>query len=148
MPDNNLRQELIDLLRKHLNRSSFTPIDIPANGGLPLNIPAIQIESWTKPDYAESVKWDLAVEAALVLRKAPVLAHKKAEGWCFRVPLYMLNPDYELSLDVEKHHDFCHTVEMSVKAFSLVLKGYQNNVATREGWLKMLQTAIEEAQES
>lgn len=147
MPDSNtLRQELIDLLRRHLNRSSFTPIDIPSNGGLPLNIPAIQIEAWTKPEYAESVKWDLAVESALVLRKVPVLAHKKAEGWCFRMPLYMLNPDYELSLDVERHHSFEHTVEMSVKAFALVLRDYQENVAAREGWMKMLESAIEEAQ--
>ncbi len=134
-----LQNQLVELLRKHLNKSSFTPADrIPINGGLPLSIPTIRIEAWFYPDVATETSWALAVETALLLQRTPVLAHKRDEGWCFRVPLYMVNPDFELTLSVERHHDFEHTVEMSVKAFALALREYQENVATRDGFIQKI----------
>ena len=139
-----LRQELTELLRKRLDKSSFTLSDrTPANGGLPLAIPSIRIEVWLYPDVDTETAWHFAVETALLLQRAPVLAHKRDEGWCFRLPLYMVNPgDFELAVADEDAHGFDHTVEMSVKAFSLVLREYQEERAARDGVLDALTIAL------
>ena len=144
MDKETLRQELTELLRKNLSSSSFTPSDrTPANGGLPLAIPSIRIEVWLYPDVATETAWNLTVETALLLQRAPVLAHKREEGWCFRVPLYMVNSeDFELAITDEEAHGFDYTVEMSVKAFSLVLKEYQEERAARDGVLDALKGAL------
>ncbi|MGD1949730.1 MAG: hypothetical protein ACFB14_08800 [Leptolyngbyaceae cyanobacterium] len=134
------RQELTELLRKHLDKTSFTLSDrTPDNGRLPLSIPSIRIEAWAHLGVTTETAWHLAVEAALVLQRAPVLAHKRDEGWCFRVPLYMVNPeDFELAITDEDAHGFGYSVEMSVKSFALVLKEYQEERAARDGVLDAL----------
>lgn len=138
-----LRQELTELLRKHLDKGSFSPSDrTPANGGLPLAIPSIQIEVWLYPDVATETAWNLAVETALLLQKAPVLAHKRDEGWCFRVPLYVMNLELIEVLSEEQWHAFDHTVEMSVKGFAKILAKYQVDRAELDGYVDVLGLAL------
>ena len=140
-----LLAQLTDLLRTHLSPESYS--EAPASGlnsGLPMYVPFVRIEPWVfgndvvTPDGA----WELCVESSLYFGKTPVMAYQWYKGWVFRVPMYMLNPEFEAAIEPENHHRFEWSVDLSPKCFALALAEYQKECAAREDQCQIVETVL------
>lgn len=147
MPDKEafavLAKELSELLREKLNPSSFTDeAPAPENGDLPLEVSFVRIGLWTRDLSPIDHMWPLCVEHAIQWSKAPILAYRQAGEWCFRVPLYCFDAEYENQLGEHQWHALEYSAVVGAESLSLILEQYQDERAAREGWMDALTAAI------
>lgn len=146
---NNTKEELKDSLTKllieNLDEDSFTAtLPTKENGLLCLDIPYVRIEPWVYGTGAVTLNgaWVIAVEAARFFRKTPVLAHQWHGEWCFRMPFYALNTDFEIAIAADNRHRFDWSVDLGVEPFALALSQYQEICEVRHDAAELIKFAV------
>lgn len=136
-----LLEELTTLLRTHLSPDCYTET---LTGGLPMHIPFVRIEPWVYGCNTVTLDgaWQLSVETSLWYNRTPVMVHQWEKDWSFRVPLYMLNPEFEAAIEPENRHRFEWSVDLDPKCFALALAEYQKDCAFRTDQVEMIETVM------